>query len=265
MMNSSTLQSQRISRALAGQPIGHDVQVHDSLDSTSTHTRQLGMQGFPHGTVVTAEEQTAGRGRRENVWLAEPGENLLFSVLLRPEIPLEYWPRLTTMAAVSICKAIEAQTPLQPTIKWPNDIYVDGKKTAGILAETFSSTQGTFMVLGIGLNVNTLHFPENLAATATSLRLEIGPGSPPLSRENLLITLLKELNHCCQCWQNGYDKIITATRQRSLLLGHTIKAMVNGEIVSGFARDLDEEGALIIVTQEGNRLTLNSAEQVRLQ
>ena len=254
------LQSRRIAAALAGQPIGHDVQVFDELPSTSDYVRELGQAGYPHGTVVFTECQPHGRGRRENRWQSEPGQDLLFSILLRPQVSMEYWPRLTSVTALALCKALEVTSHLQPLIKWPNDIYLDSRKTAGILAETFTCTQGAFMVLGIGLNVNGSYFPDEIASIATSLRLSSGKEQP---RERLAIAFLQEFNRLVPQWQQDYGQIVQGIRERSLLLGRAIRARMDDGEVSGQAVGLNEEGHLLLKLADGSDMVLSSAEQVR--
>lgn len=259
--SSTALQSRRLTSALAGHAIGCEIQVHEELASTSDHVRELGQAGYPHGLVVFAEAQSAGRGRRDNRWTSEPGQDLLFSVLLRPQVRMERWPRLTTLAALAICRAVEAATPLNPVIKWPNDIYLSDRKCAGILAESFTGSTGTFMVLGIGLNVNTRTFPPDLPAT--SLRREI-PREKIQDRSALAIALLKQLNQLVTFWDEGFATIIEEVRQRSWLLGKSITARMEGRPVEGVVVDLNQEGHLLVRQADGTILTLSSAEQVRV-
>ena len=129
-------------------------------DSTNERAKELALSGAPHGTLVTAGEQTAGRGRQGRTWTAAPGEALLISIVLR-----ELRPTLPLTAAVAICEAL----PVECAIKWPNDIWIDGRKLAGILVE--GRPQEGWAVLGIGLNVATETFPPELDGIATSLRL----------------------------------------------------------------------------------------------
>jgi BirA family biotin operon repressor/biotin-[acetyl-CoA-carboxylase] ligase len=263
----TALQPRRLGTALAGLALGGEVQVHESLPSTSDYVRDFGLAGYPHGLVVLAEEQTAGRGRRENRWTSEPGQDLLLSLLLRPEAPMEEWPRVTTLAALAICRAIEAASPaFRPAIKWPNDVYLDGCKCAGILAETFTSGSGPFMVLGMGVNVNATVYPAELARQATSLRLALGPGPPlpqPLDRTSLAITLIKQLDHLLQRWHVFASDLMNEVRGRSWLLGRPVTARVNGVEVRGTAVALNDEGHLVLRQGDGAELTLTSAEQVR--
>jgi BirA family transcriptional regulator, biotin operon repressor / biotin---[acetyl-CoA-carboxylase] ligase len=256
------LDSRRISTALAGCRIGGEVRVLEDTASTNDEVRELGMAGFPHGLVVLTENQSAGRGRRENVWHAPPGRDVLMTVLLRPEARLQLWPRVTTLAALSICRSIEECTALKPAIKWPNDIYLSDRKCAGILAETFTSASGPFMALGIGLNVNSDQFPPDLRSTATSLMQE-QDDHQARDRNALVISLLKQLDQQLQRIEVGFDQIITQVRQRSWLLGRDITAVANGNEISGKAVDVNEEGHLVITQATGEFVTLSSAEQVR--
>ena len=246
--------------ALAGHAIGAEIQVHEELGSTSDEVRQLGLAGHPHGLVVFAESQTAGRGRRENRWASQPGTDLAFSVLLRPEAAMTEWPRITTLAALAICHAVESVTALRAFIKWPNDIYVQDRKCAGILAETFMGSTGAFMVLGIGLNVNSADLPEELRASAISLRMASGS---LVDRSGLAIALLKSLNVQMRRLGAGFTEAVDDVQQRSWLVGKMLTARVEGREVRGLATGLDREGHLVVRDEQGVILTLSSAEQVR--
>ena len=257
------LEARRLSAALAGHAIGCEVQVHQEVSSTSDLARELGVAGYAHGLVVFAEGQTSGRGRRENRWTAPPGQDILCSILIRPSVRMEQWARLTTMAALAICKAIETTTSLQPDIKWPNDIFIQGRKCAGILAETHTGAAGSYMVLGIGLNVNTDAYPPELRDIATSLRLAVGDGRL-LDRNLIAIALMKQMDRLLPLWDQGYGTVVDEVRRRSRLLGHVVRARVDGREVEGMATDLNAEGHLMLSLADGSALTLTSAEQVRM-
>ena len=262
MENDLPLNARRITAALAGQEIGCEIQIHEELASTNDFARQLGELGHPHGTVIFAEHQTAGRGRRENVWTAGPRKNLLLSVLLRPAWRTEFWPRITTLAALALCRAVENHSELRPSIKWPNDIYLGSLKCAGILAETYRGSGGLFVVLGMGLNVNEDSFPKDLQTSATSLKLAAGSAAN-VDRDALAIGLLKQLGQVVMGWESGFPQIIAEVRLRSLLLGRRITAKVNDSWVKGIAEDLDENGHLLLRKDSGELTALTSAEQVR--
>lgn len=257
------LDAAEIARGLSDCALAWEVIVHDEIASTSDTARELGLAGAPHGTAVFAEHQTAGRGRRQNRWHMEKGAGLMFSVVLRPSAPMALWPRLTTLAALAICKGIEAELPLRPLIKWPNDIYLRDRKAAGILAESFTGRHGPFLVLGIGLNVNTRAFPAEIRESATSLLLELCPAPPALDRATLSVALLRALGLEMERLDGGFPEAMTEVRARSWLIGKTIRARVDGRPVFGRAADLNHEGQLLLALPDGSLRALSSAEEVR--
>jgi BirA family biotin operon repressor/biotin-[acetyl-CoA-carboxylase] ligase len=261
---SPPLDARRISVALAGQSIGREVQVHAELESTNDRVMALGIEGYPHGLVVLAESQSAGRGRRENRWHAAPGRDILMSVLLRPSAGMECWPRMTALAALAICRTIEATRALRPMIKWPNDVYLRNQKVAGILGETFQSASGPFLVLGIGLNVNSTRFPADLSQPATSLALESEPPGAMLDRNRTCIQLLKQLEHLIPHLQN-FSSVLEEVKRRSWLLGKRVVAVVPTGVIHGTAIDLNPEGHLVMKEDVGGaERVLSSVDQIRV-
>ena len=237
------------------------VTVLDEVGSTSDWLKQRAAE-LPLGSVVFTESQTAGRGRRENRWIAPRGKDLMFSQLLRPEAPFEQWPRITTLAALAICKAIEAELPLQPRIKWPNDIYLSDRKVSGLLAETVSTRDGMLLVLGIGLNVNTREFSHGIVATSLLSELPTAPLGE-LDRNSLANRVLGSLDAEFQRIGDDFSSAIAEVRPRSWLLGRQIRAKAPQGEVFGRVLDLNEEGHLILEFPDGNTHTLTSADEVR--
>jgi BirA family transcriptional regulator, biotin operon repressor / biotin---[acetyl-CoA-carboxylase] ligase len=206
-------------------------------DSTNERAKELALAGAPHGTLVVADEQTAGRGRQGRAWTAAPREALLMSIVLR-----ELEPTLPLRAAVAICAAL----PLDSAIKWPNDIWVDARKLAGILVE--GRPQEGWAVLGIGLNVRTTDFPPELEGSATSLIL----AGSELTVEEVLAELLRELGR----WLNEPEqRVLAAWRERDALRGRTVQ-WVGGE---GTAAGIDQDGTLLVDTGTG-RVKLDAGE-----
>lgn len=240
------------------------VQAVDEIGSTSDALREAALAGEQAGLVIFAESQTSGRGRRQNRWLAPKGRDLMFSLLLRPEAPATFWPRVTTLAALAICRAIESELPLRPRIKWPNDVYVHDRKVAGLLAEAVGTPDGLMLVLGIGLNVNTREFPPELSDSATSLLAAVPPmPQPMLDRHSLARALLRQLHSQLCRIDDGFHEAIAEVRGRSWLLGRQIRATVDGRELFGRALDLDHEGHLLLALADGSVITLSSAESVR--
>jgi len=180
-----------IQAELGENEIGRNIVHHFSADSTNTIALDLAQRGAEHGTVVVAEEQTAGRGRLGRTWYSEKSSGIYVSVILRPPLSPAAAPILTLMAGVSAQHALSAVTGLGVDIRWPNDLLVNGKKVAGILTE-MSAELGRLhaVVLGIGINVNHLEMPAGLKPTATSLRIE---SQRSWSRLPILVALLKEM------------------------------------------------------------------------
>lgn len=248
----------------AGAPAAWCVRVLDEVVSTSDVVRDLALGGAPHGSVVLAEHQTGGRGRRQNRWLAPRGRDLMFSVLLKPDgVASDLWPRLTTLAALALCKGIEHELPLAPCIKWPNDVYLADRKVAGLLAESLVGPAGSFVVLGIGLNVNAAAFPDEIRASATSLAVELRPGGIEIDRNSLAVAILNALAHELSRLDAGFVAAMEEVRARSWLLTKTVRATVDGREVFGRAADLNHEGHLVLALPDGSTRTLSSADEVR--
>jgi BirA family biotin operon repressor/biotin-[acetyl-CoA-carboxylase] ligase len=214
--------------------------VHHRLtDSTNARARELALGGAPHGTLVTADEQSAGRGRQGRTWSAAPGDALLMSLLLR-----EVRPLLPLAAAVAVCEAIE---PLEAAIKWPNDVWIERRKVAGILLE--GRPQEGWAVVGIGLNVGTREFPSDLEDTATSLALAGRETTVPAVRDALLRALDR--------WIEAPDaEVLSAWRERDALRGEHVRWGA-GE---GTATGISDTGALIVETPTGARTELDAGE-----
>jgi BirA family biotin operon repressor/biotin-[acetyl-CoA-carboxylase] ligase len=192
---SAPFDSQRFTSLIGGLPLGRPLVLTSVTDSTNDDALAAAREGAPHGAVFVTEEQRRGRGRRGNAWYAAPGEALLFSLVLRPSLPVERASCLALVAGLAVRAAVaDALTlsgvPATVQVKWPNDVLVGGKKVAGILVESHvrGETLGA-VVVGVGLNVGRLSLPDEIATQASSLLLL---GATP-SREELLASVLREL------------------------------------------------------------------------
>ncbi len=229
--------ARRFEGCLPGAPLAGPLLAYASTPSTQEIGRALGREGAPEGTVVVADHQLAGRGRRGRAWIAPPGSALLLSILLRPSLPWARWPELTLAAACAVVEAVEAQTGLAPTLKWPNDVLVGERKLAGILAEGVMG-HAAFLVLGIGLNVSQRlpDWPAALARRGVSLA-QLGRR---VGREALLADILGRLAvHYRSLTADGFGPVRDAWRARALLGGP-----VSGVGVTGSAVDLMPSGGL---------------------
>ena len=208
------------------------------VDSTQAHVFHLGGEGAPDGTAVIADVQTAGRGRRGRTWHAAPGTSLLVSILMRPRLPTSGLSVLSLAAAVAVAETLtDAGVPAR--IKWPNDVLARGRKLAGILLE---SRVGAAPVVAVGIGINLLQrgFDGDLEARATSAYLETGR---TLDRAELLMSLLAGVARWRTCLET---EGLAPVRQRWLALSDTIGGVVSIDGVTGVARDLAPDGALLV-------------------
>jgi BirA family biotin operon repressor/biotin-[acetyl-CoA-carboxylase] ligase len=225
--------------------------------STQQEMARLAAAGAPEGTVITAEHQTGGRGRRGRVWADVPGESLLVSILLRPAVPMSRAPQLTLVAAVAVVEAFESAAGVSAGIRWPNDILVEGRKLCGILAEAVAGSDGRLhhVILGIGANVNQVELPGDLRETATSLGREAGRS---VSRDVVLERLLEALDRrYAEFLAGGFAALRATWRSRSVTLGRSVRGPDGREAI---AVDIDEEGALIARGPDGALLRLTSGD-----
>ena len=265
--------------------LGHPFLYFPAIGSTNTHAAELAREGAAEGTLVTTDDQTAGRGRMGRVWRSLSGQQLVVSLVLRPTFPPHF---LVMASALAVAEAIEevaglrlrsyrdarehggvAVPHLAPAaaagteaelpsngvgIKWPNDVRVAGRKVCGILIET---SEG-FAVLGIGINVNgTLSADAELAAQATTLAEAAGR---PLSREALLVALLRRLDALYAQLQTGGEAAREAVRERWRArletLGHPVRIQQGEQAVEGVAEDVNSDGALLLREPSGAMRTV---------
>jgi len=241
-----------------------DVLVFQQTASTNDLIAALARDGAQPGVVIFAEEQTAGRGRLGRRWESDPGLGLWFSVLLRPDIPLAQWPRLTLWIAYALAHGIRQYAAeflhhtAAPdiTLKWPNDLYASGRKLAGILVES-SLGANAYAAAGIGLNVNHPSFPTPLDATATSLRLQTGHDA---DRNALAAAILASLDQSFSLLVSHFQQILDWASCADYLRGRRVSATVGAALHEGIAQGLDSEGALLIRTDDGAVIRLTSGE-----
>ena len=234
-------------------PLGGPLVHVDVTGSTNDRVRELAAAGAPHGTVVIAEEQTAGRGRQGRRWSAPAGRALTLSVLVR--LDTERMDMLPLAVALAVCEACEDAVPVKCEVKWPNDVWIDGRKVAGILIE--ARPQEGWAAVGIGLNVDTAaqDFPDELRETATSLRIATGGA---VNREAVLGALFDRLAEWVDELGNP-GRVTAAFRERDALYGKTISFARDSLRMSGEARGIDDDGALVVFTGE-SELHLDAGE-----
>ena len=231
------------------------------IDSTNKRARTLATEGYPEGTVVVAEKQTDGRGRRGRNWYSPSNQGIYVSIILRPVFPLKQLSRVSLLTAVAVAEALEQELNLQPSIKWPNDILIDGKKIAGILSEAVTDMDSIeYIVIGIGLNINNppQDFPADLRTPATSALAE---NDHPGSRIKVLRRLLLSLEKHYNLLQSGdFAHTLEIARRLSLVIGQEVRLEESNIFISGLAIDIDDSGFLLVQDQTGSIHTIMSGE-----
>jgi BirA family biotin operon repressor/biotin-[acetyl-CoA-carboxylase] ligase len=209
------------------------------VDSTQRVAFALAEAGASDRTVVVADTQTAGRGRRGRLWRDEPGTSVLISIVVRPRLAVADLPKLSLATAVAVAEALDTVGGIVARLKWPNDVVVRGRKIAGILLESRLSAE-PIVVVGIGLNLHQAEFPVDLATTATSVRLETGR---PVERETMLDALLAAFDR----WRATLEtRGFAPVRARWLERADTIGREIRVDSRTGVAVDLDRDGALVL-------------------
>ena len=218
------------------------------LDSTNDVATQAARAGAPHGMVVVAEHQKAGRGRLGREWFSPPGVGLWFSLILRYDLAISRAWMLTIGAAVALADAVEEVTGARPDVRWPNDLYLNGRKLAGILTEARGADRLRFAVLGIGINVNqeAADFPAGLRETAISVRCATGR---VFERTVLLAEVLWALE---QVYANlDAERIREMWKGKARMLGKPVRITTDAGLIDGLAEDLGTDGALLVRGVDG--------------
>lgn len=247
--------------------LGREIISYKKLDSTNDAAYELAEKGIKEGTVILAEEQAKGKGRHGRTWTSPARGGVYMSCVFRPDMTPNEISRITLIAAVSVAKAIRVVTGLPATIKWPNDILVNGRKVCGILTEMKAEQDAIdFIILGIGINVNMPagHLPKG----ATSLKEEMRSGGSDtiISRIELVKRVLEELERDYFLLKSSGSKpIIEEWKHFSDMLGSRVKVVLQNRSFEGLAHNLDPDGALIVRLESGILEKVSSGDIVMLR
>lgn len=236
----------------------------DSIGSTNTEAANQARQGVDEGLCVIAREQSAGRGRHGRVWVSEPDSGLYFSIVLRPKLDLKYLSLITLMSGVAVYDTLK-EFSLKPDIKWVNDVLIGDKKICGILAETVDTPTGNAVIVGIGINLKSSNFPDEIAETATSIQAE---RSGEVTSGNVEGALIKYLSYWYEILNSddGPTEILQNWRQRSSYFsGKAVRVTLPDGVIEGTTDGLEENGALRVKASDGSVTIVQAGDVERLR
>lgn len=233
---------------------------YKQLDSTNTEAARLATEGAAHGIVVVADAQTSGKGRRGRQWESPAGENIYMSILLRPDCVPDRAPMLTLVMAYSVAKVLRELGFTDVQIKWPNDLVLSNKKICGILTEMqLKETEIDYVVVGVGINVNTSEFPTDLKETATSLYLE---GRRILDREMIVESVVEHFDKEYQQFLEFRDLSFLKEEYNDMLInvGREVRVLEPGNEYTAYAQGINSEGELMVRTSNGEEKAIYAGE-----
>lgn len=239
---------------------GKNVIYYDETDSTNNRAKEGGNNKEPHGTLFVADMQMAGKGRRGRIWKSPSGSSIYMTILLYPDIPPVKAPQLTLIMAIAVAEGIREVTGLETKIKWPNDIVVNGKKICGILTEM--STEIDYInhvVIGIGINVNMESFPEDIAKTATSLRIEAGK---EFRRFELIAAIMEHFEKAYEavCEAGSLEPIMEDYNRLLVNCGRRVRVLEPEHEYDALALGIDKTGELQVECEDGSRKSVFAGE-----
>lgn len=244
--------------------VGCEILYFDSIDSTNTKAQELAEKGYPSGTLVVADKQVAGKGRRGRNWESPSGCGIFMTLMLKPDINPNNASMLTLVSALAVAKALADITGKDAKIKWPNDIVIDGRKVCGILTEM--SAQFDYInniVIGIGINVNNSSFPEEISATASSLRLL--SGGKKYRRAEIIEKIMEYFEKYYSIFLETEDLSALVNEYDAMLVNmkKQVKVLDPKEPFEGKAMGITKTGELIVDTWESRKLVSSGEVSVR--
>ncbi len=242
--------------------VGRQIAYFEEIDSTNLEAKRNQERVDGHGMVFLAEQQNQGRGRMGRNWVSPKGTGVWMSILLKPEFPTTQASQVTLIAALAVADAIKKVAGLEGMIKWPNDIVVNRKKVCGILTEMgVIEDKIQYLVVGIGINVNTEEFPEEIRATATSLKIE---GDKVIERECLVAEILNSFELYYEHFCTDGDLSRLTKYYNSILINKGKKVKIVGNLKEdsfiGEAIGIDELGRLLVRLEDGTIEIIVSGE-----
>lgn len=244
--------------------VAKEVLYFDTIDSTNTKAQELAEKGYPSGTLVVADKQESGKGRRGRSWVSPSGTGIFMTLMIKPDINPNNASMLTLVAALAVAKAITSVTGEEAMIKWPNDIVVNGKKVCGILTEMNAQFDYiNHIVVGIGINVHNESFPEEISQMASSLMIEAG--GKRFHRAQIIAETMSYFEQYYDTFLKTQDLSALVREYDELLVNRnkSVRVLDPKEPFDGKAMGITPKGELIVDTWESRKLVSSGEVSVR--
>lgn len=254
-MNENTIKSHLHTRWA-----GCEVQYLEETDSTNIQAKRLAGEGAPSGTLVVADAQTMGKGRRGRTWESPAASAIYMTLLMRPQIQPDRASMLTLVMGLSVVQALKKVLNLETCIKWPNDVVLNKKKLVGILTEMSAQIDHIeYLVIGVGINANIREFPEELQDKATSLQIETGR---PAEREQLIAETMKTFEENYSIFEKTQDLsgLVEDYQAVSANYQQPVRVLEPGNEYTGIARGINHLGELLVEREDGTVTAVYSGE-----
>ena len=255
-----TIAEEEVASRLQTERMGRQIRYFSRIDSTNQYAKRIAEEGAPDGTLIIADEQTAGKGRSGRTWVTPPAEAIAFTLLLRPKLSPDRISMVTLVMGLAVTNAVNSLYGVSAGIKWPNDVVIKGRKLCGILTEMSAEVrQVNYIVIGVGINANLTSFPEEIREIATSLRLELGCD---INRAELIARVMTEFERLYAEFEAQGDLGAVMQEYNELCLNAGSKVRVldpNGEY-TGTSRGINSMGELLVETEDGKMQEVYAGE-----
>ena len=255
-----TIAEEEVASRLQTERMGRQIRYFSRIDSTNQYAKRIAEEGAPDGTLIIADEQTAGKGRSGRTWVTPPAEAIAFTLLLRPKLSPDRISMVTLVMGLAVTNAVNSLYGVSAGIKWPNDVVIKGRKLCGILTEMSAEVrQVNYIVIGVGINANLTSFPEEIREIATSLRLELGCD---INRAELIACVMTEFERLYAEFEAQGDLGAVMQEYNELCLNAGSKVRVldpNGEY-TGTSRGINSMGELLVETEDGKMQEVYAGE-----
>ena len=255
-----TIAEEEVASRLQTERMGRQIRYFSRIDSTNQYAKRIAEEGAPDGTLIIADEQTAGKGRSGRTWVTPPAEAIAFTLLLRPKLSPDRISMVTLVMGLAVTNAVNSLYGVSAGIKWPNDVVIKGRKLCGILTEMSAEVrQVNYIVIGVGINANLTSFPEEIREIATSLRLELGYD---INRAELIARVMAEFERLYAEFEAQGDLGAVMQEYNELCLNAGSKVRVldpNGEY-TGTSCGINSMGELLVETEDGKMQEVYAGE-----